>query len=72
MRTFLIKLIEILFIFLAYNFHDENNEHLALLEVHAGSDAACAFWHDMDSQMPLFASHTDFLRRVASLHKAHW
>lgn len=57
---------------LAYNFHDENNEHLGLLEVHAGSDASCAFWHDLDSQLPLFASHADFLRQVAHIHKAHW
>ncbi|CAF4880761.1 unnamed protein product, partial [Rotaria socialis] len=25
-----------------YNFHDEDNEHLALINVHAGDDAAKA------------------------------
>lgn len=55
-----------------YNFHDENAEHLALLDVNAGSDATDAFWEDLDSKMPLFASHADFLRRVAVLREAHW
>jgi ADP-ribose pyrophosphatase len=55
-----------------YNFHDEHDEHLALIDVHAGDDATSAFWQDLDSELPLFASHADFLRRVASLHKAHW
>ena len=57
---------------LAYNFHDENNEHLALLHVQAGSDATSAFWQELDSQLPLFASHEDFLKQVAMLHNAHW
>ncbi|CAF2148654.1 unnamed protein product [Rotaria magnacalcarata] len=55
-----------------YNFHDEYNEHLALINVHAGDDAAKAFWQDIDSQLSLFASHTDFVKRVTILHKAHW
>jgi hypothetical protein len=63
---------KILIFFLAYNFHDENNEHLGLLNVQAGSDATSAFWHDLDSQLPLFASHADFLKRVAYFHNAHW
>ncbi|CAF1230796.1 unnamed protein product [Rotaria sordida] len=56
----------------AYNFHDENDEHLALINVQAGDDATHAFWQDLDSQIPLFANHADFLRQVAYLHKAHW
>ncbi|CAF4326478.1 unnamed protein product, partial [Rotaria sp. Silwood2] len=55
----------------AYNFHDEDNENLALINVQAGDDATHAFWHDLDPELPLFASHADFLRRVAYLHKAH-
>ncbi|CAF3699984.1 unnamed protein product [Rotaria socialis] len=55
-----------------YNFHDEDNEHLALINVHAGDDAAKAFWQDLDSQLRLFASHADFVKRVTLLHKAHW
>jgi len=57
---------------LVYNFHDEYNEHLGLLDVRAGDDANVAFWQDLDSQLPLFASHADFLRRVAASHNAHW
>ncbi|CAF0714286.1 unnamed protein product [Adineta steineri] len=56
----------------AYNFHDGNNEHLALIEVHGGSDASKAFWHDLGSETPLYASHADFLRKVADIHNAHW
>ncbi|CAF1527394.1 unnamed protein product [Rotaria magnacalcarata] len=56
----------------AYNFHDGNNEHLALINVHGGSDALSAFWHDLGSETPLFASHADFVERVAHLHQAHW
>ncbi|CAF2972246.1 unnamed protein product [Rotaria sp. Silwood2] len=56
----------------AYNFHDGNNEHLALINVHGGSDASSAFWHDLGGETPLFASHSDFLRRVAEIHNAHW
>ncbi|CAF0965387.1 unnamed protein product [Adineta ricciae] len=55
-----------------YNFHDEEAKHLALINVNAGSDATDAFWEDLDSKMPLFASHADFLRRVAALHNSHW
>lgn len=55
-----------------YNFHDEFHENLALIDVRGGDDATKAFWHDLDSQLPLFASHTSFLERVARLHKSHW
>jgi hypothetical protein len=57
-----------IFLFLAYNFHDGSNEHLALINVHGGSDALSAFWHDLGSETPLYASHADFLQRVAYLH----
>ncbi|CAF1586152.1 unnamed protein product [Rotaria sp. Silwood1] len=56
----------------AYNFHDGNNEHLALINVNGGSDALSAFWNDLSGEIPLFASHSDFLRRVAEIHRAHW
>lgn len=60
------------FLFLAYNFHDGKREHLALINVHGGSDALTAFWHDLGSETPLYASHADFLSQVASIHDAHW
>ncbi|CAF1218147.1 unnamed protein product, partial [Didymodactylos carnosus] len=55
-----------------YNFHDEHEEHLALLKVNAGTDATDAFWHDMHSKLPLFASHADFLKKVSERLGAHW
>lgn len=55
-----------------YNFHDENNEHLGKIEVSAGDDALKAFWHDLSSKMNFFASHADFLRKVAEIHEADW
>lgn len=58
--------------FLAYNFHDGGREHLALINVHGGSDALSAFWHDLGSETRLYASHADFLCQVASNHDAHW
>ncbi len=73
-NSILIKTSEIekLAFFLAYNFHDGENEHLALINVHAGSDALSAFWHDLGSETPLYASHADFLKRVADIHNGHW
>jgi len=58
--------------FLAFNFHDGNNEHLALINVNGGDDALSAFWHDLGSETPLYASHADFVQRVAQIHEAHW
>lgn len=55
-----------------YNFHDENNEHLGLLALNAGSDAVQAFWYDLTSDTPFYASHANFLRQVAGIHGAHW
>jgi hypothetical protein len=65
-------LINFYFCFLAFNFHDGSNEHLGTINVHGGDDAVCAFWHDLGSETPLYASHADFLRRVADYHSAHW
>ena len=57
---------------LAYNFHDDENEHLGRINVNGGSDAISAFWHDLSSDTPLYASHADFVRQVAHNHSAHW
>lgn len=61
-----------LLFFSAFNFHDENNDHLALINVNAGSDALSAFWHDLGSETPLYASHSNFLETVARIHAGHW
>ena len=56
----------------AFNFHDAHNEHLALVELSAGDDAGDVFWMDIDSRLPLFASHAKFLEKVADLRNGHW
>lgn len=55
-----------------YNFHDEHDENLAFLRIRGGDDATYASWHDVDSEMPLYASHSNFLEKVARLRNAHW
>jgi len=56
----------------AFNFHDDENVHLGLIDVRGGSDALRAFWHDLGSETPLYASHASFLKKVAEIHQAHW
>lgn len=60
------------FFIVAFNFHDGENEHLGKVDVSGGDDALKAFWHDLDSELKLFASHATFLERVAAIHEAHW
>ena len=38
----------------------------------AGDDAVGVKWTDMDRALNLFASHTDFVSKVAQKHNAHW
>ena len=56
----------------AYNFHDGENSNLGLIDVNGGSDALRAFWHDLGSETKLYASHANFLQKVAEIHEAHW
>ena len=37
-----------------------------------GDDAVGVAWTDVDSQLKLYASHSDFVKRTTELHKAHW
>ena len=39
---------------------------------HAGDDAIGVQWTDMNESLNLYASHIDFIQRVATLHNAHW
>jgi hypothetical protein len=57
---------------IACNFHDENGEIVGLFKLQGGDDAEHATWLDLSSKLALFASHVDFLREVASSHRAHW
>ncbi|KAJ8036475.1 Transient receptor potential cation channel subfamily M member 3 [Holothuria leucospilota] len=56
----------------AMNFHDDTGEVFAQLEdlLQAGDDAQGVRWQRVSSKIPLFASHTAMLSKVAEIHKA--
>ncbi|KAM9457381.1 ADP-ribose pyrophosphatase, mitochondrial [Clarias gariepinus] len=56
----------------AVNFHDETGDSVSELPLQAGDDAGQVTWCDVDSSQPLYASHSDFLQRVAEERNAHW
>lgn len=56
----------------AFNFHDENNEVLNEIKLEAGDDAGKVQWISIDKNLKLYASHKDFIEKVAKLHNAHW
>jgi len=56
----------------AVNFHDEHGKFVSQFHLHAGDDAAGVKWLTVSSQLVLYASHKDFLQKVAELHKAQW
>lgn len=56
----------------AVNFHDETGEKVGKFELHAGDDAAKVKWVDVDSSLKLYASHSDFIRKVVERLSAHW
>ena len=57
----------------AYNFHDDSNDGvLQSLNLQAGDDAKAVKWMDISSSLDLYASHRDFIEKVALLHNAHW
>lgn len=57
----------------AYNFHDNNSDGLLYkLNLHAGDDAQAVKWQDISHQLDLYASHRDFVQKVAEKHCAHW
>ena len=56
---------------IAFNFHDENR----VLEdkyLKAGDDAKSVKWLEISSNLKLFASHKDFLKKVVDIHNASW
>ena len=57
--------------FSVFNYHDEDNI-LSFLKLKAGSDAADVRWMEINSNLNLYASHKDFLKKTAELHNAHW
>lgn len=57
---------------IAYNFHDEDGSVVGSFNLHAGDDAVGVCWVDIDSNLKLYASHTDMIKQVALLHNANW
>ncbi|XP_068226980.1 ADP-ribose pyrophosphatase, mitochondrial isoform X2 [Palaemon carinicauda] len=57
----------------AYNFHEnESGGLLYQISLQAGDDAQAVKWQDISSQLDLYASHRDFIKKVADKHDAHW
>ncbi|KAI0241034.1 ADP-ribose pyrophosphatase, mitochondrial [Lamellibrachia satsuma] len=57
---------------IAVNFHDEEGNTVGMFKLHAGDDAVGVRWMDINSTLQLFATHVNFVKLVADLHKAHW
>ncbi|XP_077993111.1 transient receptor potential cation channel subfamily M member-like 2 [Glandiceps talaboti] len=56
----------------AVNYHDETNETLGHFKLQAGDDAQAVRWQRISGKMPLYASHTAMLKRVAQIHDANY
>jgi ADP-ribose pyrophosphatase len=56
----------------AVNFHDDAGNRFDNIDLQAGDDAVGVTWKDLSSDLCLYASHVEFLQKVASLLKSHW
>ena len=56
---------------IAYNFHDEKRV-LDDKYLKAGDDAKNVKWLEITSDLKLFASHKDFIKKVVDMHDASW
>ena len=56
---------------IAYNYHDDTGLFQSI-ELNAGDDAAKVKWMDIDSGLKLYASHSNFIKKVVKLHDANW
>jgi ADP-ribose pyrophosphatase len=54
----------------AVNFHDEDGKTFSKFPLQAGDDAGAVKWMTLDSDLVLYASHTQFLKLVAERHGA--
>eukprot|EP00048_Salpingoeca_helianthica_P009719 m.139406 g.139406 ORF g.139406 m.139406 type:complete len:1160 (-) comp14934_c4_seq26:374-3853(-) len=50
----------------AMNFHDDTGELTSHFKLHAGDDAGAVSWIAVSPDIKLYASHADFIRRLAS------
>lgn len=56
----------------AFLFHDETGQEIGKFKLKAGDDAKSLKWIDISSQLVLYASHRDFIKKVAEMKGAHW
>jgi hypothetical protein len=56
---------------IAYSFHDEKRV-LDDKYLKAGDDAKSVKWLEITSDLKLFASHKDFIKKVVDMHNASW
>ncbi|GLG93996.1 ADP-ribose pyrophosphatase, mitochondrial [Gryllus bimaculatus] len=56
----------------AMNFHDDDGSTIGAISLEAGDDAMGVCWMDASQELHLYASHSDFIAKVAAKHGAHW
>lgn len=56
---------------IAVNFHDVNGL-FDTIELKAGDDAVGVKWQEINRDLKLYASHNEFVSKVAKRHDAHW
>lgn len=56
----------------AVNFHDEDGKSVGKFDLKAGDDAQRVQWMDIDRNLDLYASHSNFIQTVAEKLNAHW
>lgn len=56
----------------AVNFHDNDNSVSKNIILKAGDDARNVKWVDIDKNLKLYASHSEFIKKTVLKHNAHW
>jgi len=56
----------------AMNFHDKDSSVFNGVDLKAGDEASGAQWKRIDRNLKLYASHEDYIKKVAELHGAHY
>jgi len=56
----------------AMNFHDEDGEGVAQLDLEAGDDAKNVQWKQISKDLPLYASHSELIQKVVEKRNAFW
>lgn len=57
---------------IAVNFHDETGETFGKINLNPGDDAGKVTWMPISSELKLYASHYDFIKKVAELRDCYW